>query len=188
MNLSELNKILGDRLGRNPKGEPYYKWINSNDFFHLMRKLDDFEEARSESGLLVLIQPKYVERKMCPDLDNIWMIAHWHPGMSKWEWETKYGGDLLWPRDGYYAPTNIVLGPGEQPSHSTTEQVVYLVKKQAQKTFADHLRDSERIVERRDKHLVDQISDQIDEDTTAFANVPGTRSGHVSLPAVGANK
>lgn len=180
----QLNKILGDRLGKNPAGAPLYKWVNSDHFFHLMRKLDDFEERRSENGL-VLIEPKYVHRKMV-EADDIWLLAHWHAPESQYSWEMKYGPNLLWPREGFYAPVDVYLEPGTVPSMAVTEQVIEMVRHNRSKTYADHLADGDRIVERREKRQRDLISDIIDNETSAFCAVPGSK-GHVSFPSVEKN-
>lgn len=186
MTPEQLNIDIGNRLGRNPLGKPMYMWINSDNFFHLM-KVDRETETVNVNGLF-FVQPKYRQRLMCPELQNTWILAHWHGAMNQRQWEATYGPSLLWPREGYYSPTNIVLAPGEEVTQTSNDQAVYLIKKQAEKTYADHVADGERLVAKKEQRQVDQISDRIDDSVSAFCNVPGTRSAHVQMPSYGEDR
>lgn len=181
MTPEQLNEDLGRRLGRNPLGQPLYAWMHSERFTHLM-KVEGETEVVERNGLF-LVEPVYRHRKMCPELEDTWILAHWHEPISQFAWEQQYGSSLLWPREGYYSPTNILLSPGEAPTQTSNDQSVYLIRKQSEKTMADHLADGERIVERKETRQKNVVSDRIDDSIPAFCNIPGTRSAHVSFPS-----
>ena len=185
MTPEQLNEDLANRLGRNPAAEGLYCWMHSDRWMHLM-KTDRTEEKRLPSGLYA-IEPVYEYRKMIVDRDDTWVLAHWHAPCSQYEWEHTNPG-LLWPRAGYYAPTNILLSPGEQPTQTSNDQSVFLIKKQAAKTMADLVAESNEIVERKDRRYETMVSDRIDDSVSAFCNIPGTRSAHVSFPLPGSSQ
>jgi hypothetical protein len=188
MHLMRVNKTTEAMIG-----EALYRDINSRTSYHEDQAniwLDD-EDSRIKiiepaEGIL-LVGGEYVWRKMC-DLENTWILTHWHDPMSQFAWEQTHGGALLWPREGYYSPTNIVLGPGEEITQTSNDQAVYLIKKQDEKTFADHMADGEKIVEKRESRDKAKVSDIVDDSCSAFSNIPGTRSAHVQFPSYGADR
>jgi hypothetical protein len=181
MTPDQLNNDLASRLGCSPLGfAGLYRWMHSENWFHLM-KTDKTEVV--PRGLLFAVEPVYIHRKMV-ELEDTWLLAHWHDSMSERQWVAEHGTKLLWPREGYYSPTNIVLSAGEAPTQTSNDQAVYLIRKQDEKTFADLAGDGERIENLKERRETSKISDRIDDSVSAFCNIPGSRSGHVSFGGV----
>jgi hypothetical protein len=167
--IGKLDQKLGDLLGRNPRGEPLYRWFYSEAWLHLMN-LGDWRGSRTE------------HRKMV-SLEDVWLIGHWHPPLTRSEWERQYGLKLLWPENGLYVPTNVTLAEGEFPTMDTTDQIIATIRKHRTKSYEDFYRDGEAIIARREKAAESVRSDIIDDACTAFGNDPGTRSSSVSFPS-----
>jgi len=43
--IQRMNDRIGASLGRNPHGEPLYKWVHSEDFWHWMRDISGYDEV-----------------------------------------------------------------------------------------------------------------------------------------------
>lgn len=183
MTLDELNNDLANRLGRNPHDQGNYRWMHSDTWMHLMKT--GVREIRL--GSLIALEPVYEPRKMMIDEHDTWVLAHWHAPLSQFTWEHQNPG-LLWPREGYYAPTNILLEAGQRPTPTDNEKVIALIRKQGEKTMADFVEESNRLEERKEKRYQDCVSDKIDDSVSAFCNIPGTRSAHVSFPLPGSSQ
>lgn len=181
--IRELNKRLGEALGWNPHGEPLYKWVHSESFFHWMRDISGYKEVQSPSGLSVM-EPIYVERKMCPNMHDMWLVAHWHDSGSEHAWIQAYGSDALYPRHGYYSQSNACQVPGQLPTATQTEDFIWMVRKHRMKTKADIYREGEDAVEARERANDSRRKDIIQDAMTAYMNIPGKRGGHVSFPGV----
>jgi len=184
MTPEQANLDLELRLGRNPLGRGLYRWMHSDNWWHLM-KIQGETKTVERFGLYI-VEPVYRYRRMV-DLENTWILAHWHGNIGQDKWEREYP-NLLWPREGYYAPTNILLAPGEEITETSNDQAVYLIKMQRERTMPDLLAESEAMAEKKDRDHRNLVADQIDDSVSAFANVPGTRSAHVSFPSVERNK
>lgn len=189
MTTEQLNEFLGTRLGRNPYGEPVYKWVHSDSFMHFMKDANGLAEVKLPSGLIVM-EPTYTERKARPDLIDTWLIAHWHAPEPQSVWLAKYGTRALWPRRGYYTPVDAWEDRGKPPTLAHTERVVDLVRRiRAMSDTAAAMRDEAAKTEAeidRDERSVDSLrSDIIDDACTAFGALPGSRSGGVSIPMPG---
>lgn len=177
MTIEPLNDLLGDRLGRNPLGEPLYKWFHSDSWFHFMKT----DTTPVRHGAVFLVEPTFEPRKMVTAVDT-WILGHWHQPEPRHEWERKYGTGLLWPREGYYSPTNVQMQRGEFPSIHTTEEVITGIRRHREKTFADFYQDGEDILAHREAAEKSKRYDIIDDAVTAFGNDPGKRNGSVSFP------
>lgn len=183
MTIEKLNDDLADRLGRNPQREGHYKWMYSEHWMHLMKT----GTQEVQHGIIIALEPRFEPRKMLIDVEDTWALAHWHPPCPQFQWECE-NPRLLWPREGYYAPTNIMCAPGQRPEQSDNDKVVILIKQQAAKSMADLIAEGEALVARKDKRHADYVSDSIDNHVSAFCNIPGTRSAHVSFPLHGSSR
>ncbi len=170
--LFKLDQKLGDLLGRNPLNEPLYRWFYSESWFHLMN-MGHTRGARLE------------QRKMV-SLNDVWLLGHWHPPLSRSAWELQYGLKLLYPSNGYYSPTNLTLVEGDFPSMNATDEFIQAIRRNQAKSFADHLADGERIIARREHAAESRREDIIDDACTAFGNDPGKRNGNVSFGGIDA--
>lgn len=179
-----LNKRLGDLLGRNPHNEPLYRWLYSETFMHWMKDIGGYKEVIQPSGIITM-EPIYIERKMCPSLIKTWVIGHWHDAGSESEWLALYGTKGLWPRKGYYTPTNAWGERGQLPTHGLTDKLIEIVRMQRAKTAADIRAEGLRLVESEEKADRNERADIIGDAMTPFMSVPGVRGGHVSFPMPG---
>lgn len=178
-----LDDLLGSDLGRNVFGEPLYKWQYSETFLHHYLSETEWEDAFI-NGLWVR-QRKVMERKMCPSLNDQWLVAMWSDAGSQDSWNDAFGDRLPWPRRGYYAPTNVALNPSELPDLSVTQEIIGLIRRQRSKTYADYMRESESSLEQTERSQLSTLDSRVQDACTAFGNAkPGSRSGGVSFPLV----
>jgi hypothetical protein len=123
------------------------------------------------------------ERKMCPQLDNQWLLSIW-----KWTpepvWRAKFGTDLIWPARGMYFPVDgSALHPGLEPTVDITLDFIRAMRQLLQTSEQELIDGYEKAVDLEEKHAADLRSDIIDDLTTAFGHAkPGSRSGGVSMP------
>jgi hypothetical protein len=183
----ELNKRLGDSLGRNPFGEPLYMWFHSESWFHWMRDISGYREVKKPSGIYAM-EPIYVERKMCPNMNDMWVVGHWHDPGDENSWNKNYGSDALFPRRGYYTPSSACQVPGQLPTQTQTDDLIWMVRKQRAKTQADVYQEGVDAVEAKERSNDSKRKDIIGDAMTAFMSVPGKRGGHVSFPSVGEDR
>lgn len=186
-----FNHRLGSTLGLNPHGEPLYKWVYSEDFFHWMMNVrieaNDVGEVRvspvlepvtQPSGLL-LMEATYTRRKMCPNMINCWLIAHWNDAGSEAAWRTNYGPKIMWPREGIYTPVNAWTERDKKPTADLTDKVISLVKqirdeKQLKKleiAAYETMRSKERQDQRDRTGIIDEAM------SGEFGVMPGSHDG-----------
>lgn len=187
--INRLNDLLGSDLGRNPFGEPLYVWRFSDDWLHQYLSQTDFtwndKPVEGSSAMLAVCEPVVKERKMCPTLQNQWVLAKWCDAGPEDAWRKQFGNKLPWPRRGYHAPTNVHLDPGEFPDVAVTLEVIGKIRADRKRTFADFVNDSQDAVDHNDRADSNLIDDVIRNEMTAFYNPrPGARGNFVSLPTV----
>jgi hypothetical protein len=181
--IERLNDRLGSDLGRNPFGEPVYRWGYSESMFHDMIVAGEFDMVDTPSGLVVC-EPAVERRKLCPTLDHQWVIVKWCDAGSEEAWRAQFGSRLLWPRRGYVVPTNMCLAPGEVPDFTVTVEVIGKVRAERQKSYFDYVNESQSEMERTERKDHERLVDMIANECTAFGNIkPGSRSGGVSFPS-----
>lgn len=196
--VQKLNERIGDCLGRNPHGDPLYRWIHSEGYFHWMRDISGYEErlVKVKGGAwvkfkgkrykgFISMEPVYRERKMMPHFEDVWLIQHWHEAESEASWRIKYGSDALWPRMGYWTPVNAWAERGQLPTESLTDKIIEIVRKRRAMTAQEIYREGERELEAIDRHVDNTRAAIIDDACTAFGAIPGSRSGGVSIPMPG---
>jgi hypothetical protein len=197
--LNRLNDLLGRELGRNPFGEPLYSWAWADDLRHHMRQIDPVTQNlifdyRCQCGLNKIVHeptcnltapvPRWIERRMCPQLHQQYVAVLWQSCGSEDQWLREFGGRLRYEPRGYRLPTNACLGPGEEPDKHVTWDLIHKVRRDRKKSIKDWIDEYDEAMalkERRDESRLDaMISDAI----TAFGNAkPGARSGGISLPS-----
>ena len=183
--IKKMNERIGASLGRNPHGEPLYKWVHSEDFWHWMRDITGYESVTMPSGLIVQ-QPIYKRRKMMPHYHDVWLIAHWHEADNEVSWRIKYGADALWPREGYWTPVDAWAEQGQLPTETKTDKFIELVQIRRAMTQADIAKEGQDIQDRIDKHAEDEQDAAFGDAVPAFGALPGSRSSSTSFPSVGA--
>jgi hypothetical protein len=197
--VAKLNELLGAELGRNPFGEPLYEWGWSEDLTHYMQALDphtgrpifDYEcqcgvnkTVHAASCKISIAKPRYIERKLCPQLKEQWVALLWTSCGTLDDWLKEFGTRLRWSATGWRVPTNACLGHGEVPDRAVTWELIHKIRADRKKSYVDWLQETEdalALKERRDESRLDAM---ISDACTAFGNAkPGARMGGVSLPA-----
>ncbi len=184
--VKKLNERIGACLGRNPAGEPLYKWVYSEDYFHWMRDITGYQEVKQPGGFITM-EPIYKRRKMVPHMEDTWMIAHWHEADPEYAWRIKYGSDALWPREGYWTPVNAWAERGQLPDDSLTDKIIELVSKYRAISGQEIYDEAEQAVDAQERAEDNLRKDIIDDACTAFGAIPGSRSGSTSFPKPGVN-
>lgn len=165
--LERLNKRLADTRGRNPHGQPVYRWFRSCDLLYPCRNAaGNYEQLRQVD-------------------DDCYVIGMWSAPMPESEWRAQFP-DIGYPHQGMYYATDIMLRQGHEPTDSRTDEVAGLIKSSELKTFRDCLDEIEASRGKREKANASIISDVIDDSVTAFGNLPGSRGGSVSFGGIDA--
>jgi hypothetical protein len=163
--LFELNRRLGDLRGRNPHGDPVYRWFHSKDLTY---------PARENDGIFRWV--RQVD-------EDCYLIGMWQPPPSRETWKAQFP-DIGYPERGIYYATDKILRAGVEPSDGLTDQIAGLIKELGMKTMRDILDEFEMARERQDKRQEDLISDIVENSVTAFGNDPGKRGGSVSFGGI----
>ena len=191
--INRLNRLFGRELGFNRYGEPNYKWQWSETFMHRMvlegkKNWNRRELPKSvldgKDAALYVVEPVTQLRKMCPFLNNQWLITKWYWSTEE-EWLKNFGTTLEWPRRGFYLYVdNTYLPHGQDPTVHITESFISGMKAQLEKTFADFMEESELGLAKEERDIDNHIKDVLDDATPAFSNYkPGSRSGDISIPS-----
>jgi len=188
--IERCNKLLED-VGRNPFGEPLYKWVFLPTLRHLRYKVgkDDWKLhtcGAKDDGSLIQIwvpQPNFEEVPAFPHLGPRWALCYWQY-MDPMTFHRQFGSHVIWPPQGYYFPTNKIMKPGFVPNLDVTEYFIQCIRYSRGKSLADLEQEFTDDVEREEKAYFNRIHDQILDACTAFGNDPGKRSGGVSFPSV----
>lgn len=179
--LANLNDLLGAELGRNPHGESLYRWDLSDDLDHWRRKPATYAMVQIPGSPLILAEPEYEKVPLCPWLISQYVLTLWTAPTPESQWRATFGDKLLWPRRGYYMPTNIALEREGCPTVDLTNEVIGTIRQQRKKTFADHVADTERALDYEEKSNKILRNDAIADMMTAFGNIPGKRGGSVAF-------
>jgi hypothetical protein len=122
MNIRDINRYngrLGDARGRNPHGQPVYRWMHSTD--------DELRyPARAGIGRVEWLRQLDYDR---------WAIAMWYPSGDEGRWRQMFP-DLAYPHQGMYYVTDVILAAGVEPNDTITEDAIGKLKKRDGKTFA----------------------------------------------------
>lgn len=179
--LARLNRVLADPvtgLGRNPHGQPMYKWAHTRE---LQFPLALPSETRSQGGIFMLGSHYQWTRQI---EDDRWVLAVWDGSWSEAQWNATFRGEVPWPRQGMYYASDIMLKPGVEPNDQATNDVLGKVRAKAPMTMKDFLEHAEAKVERAKRETEQIQSDYIDDVVTAFGNIPGKRGGSVSFGGI----
>jgi hypothetical protein len=178
-----LNDRLGADLGRNPKGQPLYRWMYSEDeaLLHPMRVPGEYDfKADPETGI-ILAHPVYKLRKLCVNLDKQWVLCHWMPSPSEDEWRRQFGYWLEWPKGGMYYPTNVDLDPGVVPCERINLAAITSIRQHRLKSPVDAAIEARDAINERERKEKADLFDEIRNDCTTYDHVPG-RKDSVNYP------
>lgn len=183
-NIERFNKRLGEAIGLNPHGEPHYKWFDTNVWEHWMKIIGEMRQEVSPAGLIVM-QPVYRKRLMCPALPDRWIIGHWHEPEPEYLWRQKYGTDQLWPARGYYVQTNFWCpNIGQEPTYTDNERFIMLARRHRGMTAQEDTDQHVAGMAYEEKQRDNAVDDFLDNLLPTFSHVPGIRGGNVSYPSV----
>lgn len=179
LELARLNRILGDSLGRNPQGDPIYKWIWSRELTFPLRS----KEKTVERNGIIVFEPSYEwEPQVAGDC---WLLAKWlMPEGSYDSWLTSFGSEVPFPAHGLYYVTDVMLKPGLEPNEAITYDCIGKVKHLRGLTLSEVVDAQQAKMDRNDKASETRLEDFIADKATAFGNVPGKRGGVVSFGGV----
>lgn len=176
--LARLNRILGDSLGRNPQGDPIYKWIWSRDLTFPMRS---GTKTTTQGGLVIFDHDYTMEPQVS---DECWLLAKWCAPCSPSEWLGTFGGEVGFPSNGLYYTTDVMLKAGVEPNEAVTYDCIGKVKHLRNLTVSQILEAQKDKMSRSEKRSDDRVADFIADKATAFGNVPGKRGGATSFGGV----
>jgi hypothetical protein len=173
------------------QGFPRFQWRFSENLFLPMRHRDGGYDyiANRESGLIEA-HPRMEYKKVAPYLSRQWVICRWLAPGPESQWRSLFGAWVEYPRNGYYAPTNIALDPDINPWDCTqdgmtvTQGVIGVAREQLEKTYREHYEDGVRAVEAREKASDKVLEDKIGALILPFLSqnhMPGEKDS-VSLP------
>ena len=167
MDIKRLNSLLADNAGRNPHGDPTFKWIHSRELLYPEQTgVDTFEYAPQIDG-------------------DRWVLARWVAPPSKAQWDAQFRGALPYPQRGEYVATDLALKPGMEPTEWVTQEALGMLQRARALNYRGHLRNLQEMHERSEKDRRRVISDCIDDAITAFKNpFPGRRGGFLSFGGI----
>jgi hypothetical protein len=176
--IKKCNELLGRELGRNPHGDPLYKWEHGSNLVHYRHTGDNMQKV----GNLYLPRPSYVPVPAYPHLNDRWMLAFW-TFLPEDEWLAAFGNKMLWSKQGNYYPTNAICKVGKVPNYDYTQELIAKIQLQRNTPVSKYEEEWANEEERRDRAVFNTIHDVISDSLTAYGNDPGKRSGGVSFPA-----
>jgi hypothetical protein len=193
MTVAELNEILGRELGRNPRGEPLFKWEWTEDLVwpasSTGRKVANNKDYSvpiigtgvEEEVTVAVVEPEYKPRRMTDKYHDQWIITAWCKPEELDGWHHIFPGSD-YPVGGYRIHTNVAMKKGIDPGYDETQLFIHAVRDQRKAGFYQSLEDSE--AREREKRR-EVTRDMIGEEIPAFLNFnPGKRGNHVSFGGV----
>ncbi len=175
--IRRLNSLLRSFLST-ITDQPMYKWVHTSTLIH--HRFTGYKEARAPGQVTVTLLPQYTAVPAYPHLGQRWLLAKWEAKDGS-EWLSLYGNKLLWPQNGDYYPTSLILKPGKSPTLEVTEELIARIKHHMTKTEADFEAEAIAEVQARDKSVRDRHYDILMDSLTAYGNDPGKRNGGVSF-------
>lgn len=184
--LKRLNNKFGEAFGFGPLG-PKYQWIFTPDCSYWMWRRDSLvqlPQSRNPDGTfaaagLFVPSPQYERLSWADRIGVRWVLSVWKMPVSETEWTDKHGYSVPWPAKGeMQLIENIVLDvgpPAQEPDDDLTEQAIWAVRKDLEKSFADFKEQGDKILadqHREAKRLIDDEIDDMD-----LYHIPGTRGG-----------
>lgn len=166
-----------------------YQWQFSENLFFPFRKGTEWDYQANEAGILIAV-PVFELKKMVPWCHRQWILCRFVPPPSETRWKNQFGSKVDYPRNGYYAPTNVELDSGISPwdcdsgSASITDILIKMAANDRAKTAAQLDSEGEAILAKREAALDQRRSDMIEDLLIPFPNsphVPGTRGGPISF-------
>ena len=178
-------------------GKATYKWeFSENLYFPFRDQEAGWDYVANQQTGIIEARPIFRLRKMVPWCDRQWILCRFQAPPSETQWKNQFGDKVEWPRNGYYAPTNVELDPGINPWDSDggvtfTDVVIKMGLNDRGKTKQQWDDEGEQIVEKRERDLTQRREDMLDDLLFPYPNsphIPGKRGGPVSFGGVeGAN-
>jgi len=161
--LTQLNRILGDRMGLIPEGhvesgQPRFKWVRSED--------------------LTFMGPSGERIRQCKR-ENTWVLAKWCEPPDFNVWRSLYKLTLGYPREGYWfmlQPLKPGVEPDEQFCSFCADQLDFQKSLDLRTTF-NLIMDQEERTRRVEKAKSDELIESL-----IRYHVPGARGGSYSAP------
>jgi len=175
--VKQSNKILKQDLGQNLRGDATYAWKWIPDLKHFRNTGRDF--ARTDSGLLVPT-PNYVPVPAYPHLGNRWALCMWQ-FRSQADWLARFGTSMIWPNNGEYYITDMIMIEGKSPTIDATEEIIRRVKYNRSITITQLEESDQQKDEYEERSIYNKIFEQVDDALTAFGNDPGKRNSGISF-------
>jgi hypothetical protein len=199
MTITELNTLLGQELGLNPRGEPIFKWEWSEDLFWPAYATGQMTVRPIPGSVLVAPQPEYIRDRQAHNLKDQWVITKWispQQLVNHWRWHEKFPGAGV-PSEGYRLKTDWYNKPGVQPTLDDTRCCIWALRKQMPTGYnpanpdAHGISEGQRLrremeeeMDQRDASVQREINDEVLDSFGAFLNpAPGKRGNFVSFPS-----
>lgn len=174
--IERLNDLLGSELGRNPYGEPIFRWQYSEDLFWPTKKSTEYKKV----GSLWVPVAVMVKTRMTKRLRQ-WVLTLWVPPEDLPQWENLFPG-APYPARGFHITTNADIPEGDEPNLQDTERLIGGLRYQASgrppgQVYRDFIEAEIEDEVSREKVIRDAVRDSF----TAFLNPkPGARGGDTS--------
>jgi hypothetical protein len=139
--IRKLNDLLGERLGRNPHGEPLYKWVQAHELRHYRYTGDKWSKVSKQTDI-VAPTPQFQDVPAYPHAGRRWAFTSWQPA-NEAEWNKAFGSRVPFRRRGLYVPV-LIMREGKVPNQDITEFFIQQVKAERTKTEADVAEDIDR--------------------------------------------
>lgn len=182
-----LNDLLGQELGRTPKGDPIYMWAHT-DFLNRPRRILDSDgepvyrwQEPLEGESVGKALPIYETVPLCPHLQDQYVVLRFIPTASFEEWRKRFGDNLEWEKGGEWFPVSsptgeVTLPPGIAPTREDTEYFIRVVKKDKE-TYLRKLFAVEEGQDLQEQKQRERLEAKFKEILPLWDKIPGTQDG-----------
>ena len=178
--IDQLNRHLGDALGRLPDGRPRFSWMKAH-----------------EARYFVVIKGEVRVTDWSKRLGDVWVLCGWsEPTMfdpasrmqkpiTREQW-TKMCGAAPYPTKGMWrAYPETAVPESRMPTQALTANYCKVIDGQLSCGFFDKLNEIDVGLALDKEQEYAEWTEYVQNSNPAFSNFePGARGGHVSLPAV----
>lgn len=211
--VNTLNALLASELGRNPYGEPVFRWAWSEDLLWPETPTGKMTTKPVEIPIIgggtethQMLVPEYKRRRMSFKLQNQWVVTRWlspemlcgasvdykigsppsgfsHEELTR-RWRAIFPGSDL-PVKGLYINTDWANKPNLPPTLQDTQILIAQLREQLSGMSASARLADMLADDDEDRVRKRKITENICEDSfTAMMNpFPGSRSSFVSFPS-----
>lgn len=155
-------------------------WAHATELFYLFEK--GMKEGKTPSGIIVM-RTEWARHSFVGTYGLVWLMAKWTPPELEYDqWWAQFQGDVPFPAKGQYAPIeSTVLPEGRVPDEALNEYAIKKLYEHLGMSYKDHLKDSNAVIAKKQRHEQRLIDDSVDDAVPAFMNIPGSKE-HVSFP------